>query len=259
MVTNVDGDFFVYQVASACEGKFWTYKGQRYESKRFLNKILEEDGVEDKKIPQESEPEPWAKAKRSLISVVEKVLDEAEGTKTVHISGSGNFRYKVATILPYKGNRNGSKPYHYDNCRQFLVDMYRAKVSQGMEADDAIGLATHEGDVVASLDKDLDCIPGPHWNWDKGKRYDVSLVDANRWFYTQVLIGDKVDNILGLYNVGPKAACVKRLYDTENEEDMLKIVTEEYDCRFGSYSQQFLKENARLVWILQNRENLLLP
>lgn len=255
METNIDGDFFVYQIASACEGKFWEYKGERYEKKELLNKVLKEDGYEGMEIPQQSDPVSWESTKKSLISVVERVLDKIDNRWTIHISGKGNFRYKVATILPYKGHRTGSKPFHYDNCRQFLVDAYEARISQGMEADDSIGLA---GGEIASLDKDLDCIPGPHYNWEKDLRYEVSEVEANRWFYKQCLMGDKTDNILGLYKIGEKAACVKRLDTMEDEKDMYDNVWIEYERRFGSYAEQFLKENAKLVWILQPRDNLIL-
>jgi len=255
VVANIDADFLVYRAAAACEGKFWMYKGQRYEKKLLLNKVLKKDGVEGMEIPQESKPETWEDCKRALKSISESVIDQLDTQWEMHISGKGNFRYKYATILPYKGNRTGAKPFHYDNCRQFLVDAYDAKVSQGMEADDAVCLA---GGITASLDKDLDCRPGTHFNWEKDLWYEVSLVDANRWFYTQLLTGDSVDNILGLFGVGDKSAAAKKLKTLDTEEEMLKLVTEQYDSRFGSYSQMFLKENAILLWILQERDNLIL-
>lgn len=255
----VDMDIPVYVVASACENKWWKYKGRTYESKEELNIILKEDEVtrdmEPDLVESGSSPESWSECKKSLVSFVENILDEYDDYKGF-LSGKGNFRYKIATILPYKGNRTSIvKPYHYDNCRQFLVDTYGANVSVGYEADDAIGLEATEGTVIASTDKDLDCIPGLHYNWSKEEEYEVSVEDSYRNFFSQVLTGDTSDNILGLFGVGPKSSCVSKVRKAETVEDMITIVQNEYDRRFGTYSQQFLQENAMLLWILQQREN----
>ena len=61
----------------------------------------------------------------------------------LYISGKDNFREKVATILPYKGNRDPlHKPKYYKEIREYLKDAYGAQVVDGQEADDEIGIIT---------------------------------------------------------------------------------------------------------------------
>ena len=254
-----DLDIVVYVVGSACDGRHYMYKGQRWESKKELNKVLKEDGVDPMSIQVQKDPEPWSHVKKSLISYVENIF-EATGSIDYEgfLTGKSNFRYGVATILPYKGNRSGvEKPHHYDAIRQFLVDNYEAKVTVDMEADDAIGLAHNGKDtIITTTDKDLDVIPGDHYNWEKDKHYHVSELDADRNFYCQLLTGDPTDNILGLFGVGAKSQLVKNVRAMEDPREMHNYVAKQYEDRFGSYYYKFMEENARLLWILQNRKNL---
>lgn len=256
MKALVDGDLIVYAVAGSCEGNQWSYKGSIYTSKTELNEVLKQDGVTDAGIEKCKVPETWESCRKSVMSYLESILDFLDMDYKIYLSGSGNFRYTTATIQPYKGNRSSiERPFHYDNVRQFLVEAYSATVSSGIEADDAIGL-DHDPDstIITTTDKDLNCIPGMHYNWVQKKCYWVTEAEANRSFYSQVLTGDPTDNILGLYGVGPKSACVKALSLSGSERDMFNIVAGEYKCRFGSYWRQFMSENCELLWILQQRK-----
>lgn len=115
-----------------------------------------------------------------------------------------NFRYKI--YPEYKANRKQPKPYHYDFLRNYLVESHEATIVTGMEADDALGIAQDTNTVICSIDKDLDQIPGKHYNFVKGLLYDVDELGAERAFYVQLLTGDRGDNIPGLYGIGPKTA-----------------------------------------------------
>jgi len=215
---------------------------------------------------------------RSLVDErIKAILSAVEATSSVFYltDSKSNFRNKVATILPYKGHRPTDKPPHWAGIRQHLVDNYDAEVCYGVEADDACGIeqsrgymriATGDGtnpydrpdnytSIICSRDKDLSMIPGHHYSWPCGKQKErkwfVSEEGGIRFFYKQLLTGDATDNILGLYRVGEKANCVAALDSMTDELDMLKHVLSEYDSRFGSYSFQFLLENAQLLWILR--------
>lgn len=256
----VDLDIVVYKIGSACDNTYHDYKGKRYESKRELNLILKQDEVskEDEKVlvTKGRDPESFDECKKTIVTYVEELYDTFD-KRIGFISGKGNFRYKVATIKNYKGNRSKvEKPFHYDNIRQFLCDAYGAKVSVGYEADDAIGLAhLTEDSVIATTDKDLNCIPGLHFNWDTGVYFNVTELESYQNFFSQVLMGDTTDNILGLFNVGKKSPLIKKIHMMEDVNDMIDLVRNEYSRRFGNYSETFFKETAMLVWILQNREN----
>lgn len=256
-MNHIDLDIAVYSVASACEGKHWLYKGSRFESKLELNQILKDDGVDDSACTECREPSSLESLHKSLTTYTENIINRNDCDYQGYISGQGNFRYDIATILPYKGKRVGlQKPYHYDNARQFLVDTYGAIVSEGMEADDLIGLSHDpENDIISTLDKDLNCIPGLHDNWVKDAQTHYNELQADAHFYQQVLMGDlATDNIPGLYGVGAKSKLLTDVASMTCEEDMFNFVRDQYQCRFGSYVDLFLKENMTLLWILQKRE-----
>jgi hypothetical protein len=258
MILHLDLDLVVYRVGHACEGKYWSYKGDRWENKNLLNKQLVRDGMNEAAVTAHKEPEDWENVKKSLVSFVDTIISHVDADDFFgYISGSSNFRHSVATILPYKGNRSSaSRPFHYDNIRQFLVDVYDARMTVNMEADDGIGLAHDpEDDVIATVDKDLNCIPGMHYNWDKGSCFYVTETEANRNFFKQMLIGDlSTDNILGLYGVGESSILVKQLLEMEDPEMMRGHVFLQYQKRFGNYAEKFFIENAKLLWILQKRD-----
>jgi len=256
MKALIDGDIIVYAVAGSCEGNQWSYKGSIYTSKTELNEVLKQDGTNEDSVIFSKVPEPWESCRKSVMSYIEGITDPIDSPYQVYLSGASNFRYQTASILPYKGNRSTiERPFHYDNVRQFLVEVYNASISSGIEADDAIGLDHDpEKTIIATLDKDLNCIPGMHYNWVKKTCKWITEVEANRSFYSQVLTGDPTDNILGLYGIGPKSACVKAVNSVRDEFDMFDLVKHEYQLRFGSYWKQFMRENCELLWILQKRE-----
>jgi hypothetical protein len=256
MIGNLDLDLVVYAMGHVHDNRHWIYKGQTWDSKVSLNVQLKADGVGVHDIPMQVNPSPKHVVKKTLVDHVDTIIGNIGCDKVVgHLSGKSNFRYESATILPYKGNRTGvEKPYHYDNIRQMLVNIYDAQVSVDMEADDAIGLAHDpEEDMIITRDKDLDVIPGLHYNWKEDNCYWVTELDANRNFFKQMLTGDSTDNILGLFGVGPKSTAVKAIYRMTEVHEMVDLVSKEYKKRFGYYGDKFFEENSRLLWILQER------
>jgi len=214
---------------------------------------------------------PW-EITRSLVDAnINSILSATKAdTHQLYLTDSpSNFRLEVATILPYKGGRPSEKPPHHAAIRQHLIDNWNAKVVYGMEADDALGIAQcydnrdlvlSEADagntVICSRDKDLAMIPGHHYSWECGKqperKWFVTETEGLRSFYKQLLTGDKsVDNILGLFGVGAKSVCVKRIDTYETELEMFTECWLRYEERFGSYAWQFLVENAQLLWMLR--------
>jgi len=172
----------------------------------------------------------------------------------LYLTGSGNFREQLATIRPYKGNRVAShKPKYYRDITDYLADFWDAEIVNGKEADDALGCAqwdewkdNKDTTVIVSIDKDLDNIPGYHYNWRKEELYYVDLDTADKHFWTQVITGDTVDNIQGIPGSGPKAAA-KILNDANDWLSMYQAVLDAYK-KAGSSEAEF-HENATLAWI----------
>jgi 5'-3' exonuclease len=175
----------------------------------------------------------------------------------VFLTGSGNFRYDIAKSFPYKGNRSGvEKPIHLSVTRERLVSKWGAIVSEGEEADDLIAIAaTNYGPdtVVASVDKDMLQIPCRHFNFTTNVWTTVTEFDGLRSFYKQILTGDRADNIVGLYRVGPVKA-EKILQDYNTEDELWDAVLKAYD---GNLDRAV--ENARLLWLRRKEGELWEP
>lgn len=221
---------------------------------------------------------------------IKKIMEESGATSWVgYLTDSDrNFRIDVATILPYKGNREGSsKPAKWKMIREYLQSKYPDQVTEvsGIEADDQLAIdqydgiqqhlegilkedgvlwncqpftkemiGTYESTIICSIDKDLMMVPGWHYNWNTDKRTLVSEIEGLRWFYKQLLTGDTCDNIKGLHGVGAKSKLVTSLDDMDEEQSMFLHVQEQYEKRFGSYADQFLLETGKLLWMLKDRE-----
>lgn len=166
---------------------------------------------------------------------------------TTYLTGKGNFRFEIAKTFEYKGNRKSvEKPVHLSYCRDYMIDRYDAIVSQGEEADDLISKAAASLDyncVVASIDKDMLQLPCWHFNFGRNEWIKVDKESGTKFFYTQILTGDRADNIIGLYGIGPKKA-EKILQDCHTEEDLWDAVVKAYE---GDVEHAL--ENARLLWL----------
>lgn len=175
----------------------------------------------------------------------------------VYLTGAGNFRYDIAKSFPYKGNRSGiEKPIHLSVTRGRLVSKWGAIVSEGEEADDLIAIAaTYYGPdtVVASIDKDMLQLPCRHFNFATGVWSTVTEFEGLRFFYKQILTGDRADNIVGLYRVGPVKA-EKMLQDCNSEKSLWETVLKAYDG-----DKERVVENARLLWLRREKGEIWEP
>lgn len=188
----------------------------------------------------------------------ELVMKPWVGDYQGYLTGSDNFRKEIAVTAPYKGNRTQDKPKHYDLIREYLEKAWGCEVVQGQEADDAIGIRAYEFEdvedfVIMSIDKDLDMLRGWHYNFIKDKKYLVDDQQAIKHFYTQILTGDRVDNIVGLKGIGPKKA-EKILQDCVTEEDMYQAVLKAYDN-----DETRVLENGQLLWIRRKENQIWSP
>ena len=232
-------------------------------------------------VDENGRPLPWPFVQSRVQSRIDGIMEATKADSYqlyVTSDDKSNFRYKIATIKPYKGNRKDlEKPHYYQHIRNFLIDHRGAIEVHGMEADDAISIEQYKqaygalsqkykwddlkgfkkiGTIICSRDKDLDMVPGWHYSWGAGKQKEKQLwwqdeLNGIRSFYRQTLLGDTIDNIPGLFGVGKSSKLVTRVLSCVSELECYEYVLFEYTKRFGSYAEQFLKENARLLWMLQ--------
>lgn len=74
-----------------------------------------------------------------------------------------------------------------------------------------------------------------------------------------MITGDTTDNILGIFGMGLKSAAVAKLQLVTTEQEFYTIVFKVYQDRFGSYAEQFIIENGRLLWMQQYEGQLWEP
>lgn len=191
----------------------------------------------------------WDAARSDIDDMMKRILETTGATDyTAYITGSNNFRY---TVDPeYKANRKGKPdPRYRQDANAYLVTEYGAIVTDGIEADDALGIAAtgNSDSIICSIDKDLLMIPGDHYNWRKNEFTFVTPLDGLRSFYRSFLIGDVADNITGVRGLGPVKSA-RLINDLEDEVDMFSTVQVLYndDAR--------LLKNGRLLYI-HRREN----
>lgn len=211
---------------------------KRGSARKQLTAFLEETGAEllDEMIRVDADP--IEHVLHSVKHMIEDVITETKAdVAKVFLTGKENYRDQIATIRPYKGNRDKlARPYHYDAIREYLIRVWNAEVVEGEEADDRISVLARippypEGCVIASIDKDLDQIPGEHYDFVKRVHYTVSEDEADRCFYRQCLSGDAVDNIPGCFRMGYAKA--DKLLGGLPRESWWESITEAYEASKG--------------------------
>lgn len=197
--------------------------------------------------------EPLENVLHTVKVVIAGITDRFDAKRTeIFLTGKENFRDKIATLKPYKGNRlDKPKPQYYSEIRDYLIRVHGATVVNFQEADDAIGIRQMEErgkSVIVSIDKDLDMIPGWHYKFTNGDLYYVDKLTAARHFFKQVLTGDVTDNIPGIKGMGPRTA-EKLLANKQDPEGWFDVVVTEYKKAYKDQWQSALDEMMQLLWI----------
>ena len=255
----VDADILCYACGFATqETTYQTSDGALHSTKGEAKKHVAAEQLVDGEIKAFVEAEPVAHAIQTVKTLLLRVSDRLDTIDLrLFLTGTGNFREKIATIRKYKGNRTADKPLHYDAIRNYLIDVWEAEVVNGKEADDALGMHQEEDTCIVTIDKDLNMVEGLHFNWKHDTLYNVAPIEATRNFYLQLLKGDTVDNIPGIPGIG-EAKAMKALTKCHTEEDMywkaLEMYTASHDRPFEA-----LLENGRLLWIMRKEGELWEP
>ena len=165
----------------------------------------------------------------------------------VFLTGSKDpTAFRKQAYPEYKANRKAPRPIHYEALREHLVSEHGASVSTAIEADDDIGIASYGSDcIIISIDKDLLQLPGLHYNFVKQEFTEQTELNGIRFFYKQLLMGDKADNIKGVDKIGEvKAERILNNVDYD-EQSWFNIVKETYN------NDAEMWMNGECLWILR--------
>lgn len=282
----IDGDWILYAAGFAGQKTVYCCPGL-FDEKEFKNKTefrqvaeLEDDNWSEFPLYSRVIIDPpdhiFHSAKNMIESQLQKIgekFNEDTVIPTVLIDGDGNFRNRIATMRPYKGNRApDSKPKMYNDLRQYLLDAWQAEVVYDHETDDEItirqSINNEQGvkSVIVGVDKDYMQCPGWWLNPNKGFKH-IKPQQGAYYLHVQCLTGDTADNIPGAYKVGPKAAQARVPKQGTPEEMWNAVVTgfadsmDKYPSNYpeGMEAHDAALENMRLVYLRRDYDEIWEP
>jgi hypothetical protein len=206
----------------------------------------------------------------------------ADEPSLLYLTGKNNFRNDIAKLKPYKGNRKGEKPFHYENLTAYIKWAYPYVEVDILEADDQICIdhrLSPDDTIICTRDKDLRMVEGRHFGWPCGKQPQFGPCDVDyfgeirlivkdvirngkpkkeydlkgegiSFFYSQLLIGDSVDNIPGLPGCGVVKA-YPLLSECTTEEQLKSSVQGAYEEKYGAAWLTQLTEQAQLLYMIR--------
>lgn len=278
----IDGDILLYRAGFAAEKRVYKPKPGSWLNTHFPHlswtsaKAAKEEltklsGLVLKTIDFKTEvmwersPEAVENAIHNLNSLINTIkldmLDQFEEVELfIFLTGCGekpNFREAIDPA--YKANRNPkNKPEHLGALKEYLIKNYPTIVTQGCEADDYLAQAQYDmtrihpdmTPVIVTLDKDLDQIRGYKYNFvDKEYKY-VTETEGEIFFFHQMILGDKADNIEGVPGYGPVKT--KNLFSScINIPSYIRKAHQAYIGYYGSLdaAQRAWNKNCDLLWI----------
>jgi len=223
---------------------------------RYTDKDRDENGKKIEKTFTPIEDENYLKISwRNFQLRLQKLLDTVYANEyLMAVKGPLNFRDDM--YVDYKKHRKNSSSENpfVPLLRQLAVEYDIAVQADGREADDYIRMwateARNSGDdyVICSIDKDLKCIPGLHYNMKNEVFIDVTPEYSLRFYYEQLLKGDPTDNIPGLPGIGDVKA-TNMLADVATEEEYQEIVVSQYIHAYGDDWKSYLLSNGKMIYL----------
>lgn len=257
---GIDGDLLLYASAFALESR--GYIGYNEEGEPTSFSKYKKDVKEFPTVRPYScvEVEDIEYACNIFNSKVASIIRKTGATShTIYLTGKGNFRNEMYD--GYKSSR-GDKPLLYKEVRKHAEGNLNSVVSEGEEADDLLGIAQCkdiDNHIIATLDKDLLMIPGNHYHLTSEEMTYIEPKEGLLSFYKQILTGDRIDDIPGLYGIGPKKA-EKILDGIEDEKELwLTVVNKWCEALDHDSVLDTVIRNARLLWIRRKEGEIWKP
>lgn len=133
---------------------------------------------------------------------IDKLYDQIlgrTGAKSFRSFLSGSRNWRKDYYEPYKANRRKQvDPIYRQQAKEYIIEHWSGEVSDGIEADDDIAIAhTETPGIICSIDKDFQQLSGSFYNFVTDTLFSIDEITATRFFYKQMMLGDKSDNVPG--------------------------------------------------------------
>lgn len=245
MIAIIDGDVLCYSACKPRYSKQALASGINIIELNDIGEVIprEFSDAENRKYLESS----WDNFQRELQEIVESFFCD---DFLMAVKGESNYRDRI--FPEYKQKRTKPKPgdlrSYVPAIRQLSVLEELAIAADDREADDYVRIWAEECRaagieyVICSIDKDLKCIPGKHYNIKSKLVEEVTEEQALKFYYSQLISGDQTDGIPGVPGMGPVKS--KGLIQTcSTESEMQEVVVSLYLAAFG----EELWENALLA------------
>lgn len=274
MKALIDGDIIQYRCGFASDKLEYVVDdkagGAVFKYKKEANEFCDKVGLDKKTdITKREGFEPVEHCLHSVKLTLKGILEATDATEhQIFLTGKANFRDDL--YKKYKANRDRTrKPHWFNEIGEYLKTVWKAEEVTGVEADDAMGwwqykeILNTKGSlydsetVICTLDKDLNMIPGWHYNWvadgGKGTMYCTTPEESILYFAQQWLTGDPADNIPGLPKVGEKTA-QKILGHLNSSNLSARSVYNEIEKQYTQrgFTHEMMHLIGDLLWIQRN-------
>lgn len=175
---------------------------------------------------------------------------------SLHISQGGNFRKLIKQkFTVYKGKRR-DKPENYVLLKDYVIKKYDCISAHNFEADDTACIEATElmnlGKlfILATIDKDWKQIGGLFYNTQYKSLTAESKFDCIGYFHKQLLTGDQVDNVPGIYGIGPVKA--DKILKDKNISEQFETIIETYKEYYPEDWEGRLTTMGMLLYLVKN-------
>lgn len=264
-----DYDWVVFKASCAVENRFVNVLNKKTnETLIFKNRTevygnwrkkdggwlsLQEDlSIDDLEITDDREVEDLSHAIQIAKTIIKDVIDKTGANEYYgYVSGEGNFRKDICTLLPYKGQREIQiSPLHRKDVADYLIKYHKAIPTINKEPDDAVtsdmysALKSKESVIAAINEKDYYGCDGNWWHYDLEKLVKIrgfGNLERNSkgevkgqgriWKYFQVSSQDLSDNYAAACfsdNKNGQVAVYKRLKDCIDDKDAFAAMKEHF-------------------------------
>lgn len=170
--------------------------------------------LDDVELQEELEVQPVVNALQVAKTMIKGILAEFDTEDYYgYVSGEGNFRKDICTLLEYKGNRKElAPPVHREAVKQYLIEHHFAIPSVNREPDDCLvsdmysALQSKQDLIGVVFEKDYMGCDGNWYNYNDEELYRVrgfgELIRTDKgvkgygrvWKYFQASFCDSSDN-----------------------------------------------------------------
>lgn len=183
----------------------------------------------------------------SCDDVMHMILTNCNATHYIaYVKGLHTIKHRVEVNPLYKANRSSEPPKNWNLCKNYLIEKWGVIEAHNYEVDDYVNVTrlTLKDAFIVAIDKDLLSLEAKdkmHYNWRKNEWIDVSKFVAERIFWSDMIIGQKGDNLTGIPGKGE--AYVKKLFNDvliQSNDHFSSKVFDDYFSHYGE--EQGIKE-----------------